>query len=130
MLIGIYHAAVRDSYEVTVAGREFCIGYAFDQLFMLSSICNEVFDRHDMQIVLFGEFLQVGHAAHRTVGSHNLADDTGGVQASQSSKVNTRLGMASSYQHTAIGVSQRENVTWPAQILWLGGGVDHRCDRC
>jgi hypothetical protein len=126
VLISVYHAAVRYGYEVTVAGRQFCVCYAFNQLFMLTSIRNEVFDGHDMQVMLLGELFQVGHSTHRAVRRHNLADDTGWVQACHSSEVNARLGVAGSHQHTAVGVSQWKDVARPAQVIWLGGGVNHR----
>ena len=63
------------------------------------------------QAVLLGELLEVGHARHRAVVAHDLADDAGGLEPGEAREIDRALGLPGAHQHAAA--LARSGKTWP-----------------
>ncbi len=59
--------------EVAVAGRDARLGHAPHELLAVPAVADEVRDRDELQAVLGGELLQLGHPGHRAVVVGDLA---------------------------------------------------------
>ena len=61
--------------------------------------------------MLHGELLEVGHARHRAVVVHDLADDAGGLQPGEAREIDRALGLPGAHEHAAA--LARSGKTWP-----------------
>ena len=74
------------------------------------------------------ELDQLGHAGHRAVVVHDLADHAGGPQAGEAGEVDRALGLAGAHEHAALAGAQREDVARGAPDPRAGVGVDGDAD--
>ena len=91
---------------------------------LVAAVADEVGDRDEQQVVLGRERLQLGHARHRAVVVHDLAEHAGGVQPGHAGQVDRGLGVTGPLEHAALAVAQREDVTGPGEVVGPGGGVE------
>ena len=91
---------------------------------MLEAVRDDLRDADDVQIVLGGNDLELGHASHRAVGVHDLAEDRGRLEASQASEVDRRFGLARSNEHAASLRAQREHVAGAGEVRRTCSRVD------
>src|SRR6266849_1783131 len=98
------------------------------QALPLHPVVDHVPDAEDEQAVPGREFLQIGHARHRSVVVHHLADDAGGDQARQARQVDRSFRLPGAHQHAALARLEREYVPGPHHVARLGLGVDRRLD--
>ena len=73
--------------------------------------------------------LEVGHARHRAVVVHDLADHAGRVQAGQPREVDRRLGLAGALEHAAGLGLEREDVAGLDEVARRRLRVDRDLDR-
>jgi hypothetical protein len=89
---------------------------------------DQVGDRHDEQPVAAREGHQVGHARHRAVLVHDLADHGHRTGAGEARQVDGALGLARAAQHAARHRAQREDVARAHEVLGpalrIGGDLD------
>jgi hypothetical protein len=94
----------------------------------LKAVLNEVFDGDERQVVAGREGLQVGHAGHRAVVVHDLADDAGGGEAREAREVDAALGLTRTLEHAPGPRPQREDVSGRHEVfgaaLGRGGHAD------
>ena len=74
MTFMIQNAFERDHPEVSVRRRQRALANLQDESLGAQAVANQVRYRDDFQPVLLGEFLEVGHARHRPIFFHDLAD--------------------------------------------------------
>ena len=72
---------------------------------------------------------QVGHARHRPVLVHHLADDARRYEPGQPGEIDRGLGLAGAQEHAAVARAQREDVAGPDEVLAARRGVDRDLDR-
>ena len=72
---------------------------------------------------------EVGHARHRAVGVHDLADHARGRAAGEAGEVDGGLGLARALQHAARARAQREDVAGLDEVARPHGGIDGDLDR-
>ena len=65
---------------------------------------------HELDAVRRAELDEVGHARHRPVGLHDLADHAGRAHAGEPGEVDRGLGLAGALEHAAGARAQREDV--------------------
>ena len=91
----IHIVFVDDQFEfAAVPGRDRGRRRPADQRFVLHPEIDEVRDRDDLEVVFPREELQIGHARHGPVVLHDLADDTGGLQARETGEIDGAFGLA------------------------------------
>ena len=77
---------------------------------MLAAVGDQVGDRDHVQAIPRAVVDQFGHARHRAVVVHHLADHTGGVQPRQAREVHGGLRLARALQHAAGAALERKDV--------------------
>ena len=123
------HLAERDRRELAVGRREAHRRHPLDQLLGAAPVLDQVLDRDHLDPVPLAVRDQVGHARHRPVLVHDLADDAGGVQARQAREVDRRLGLAGALQHAAGAGAEREDVAGLDEVVRALRRVDRHLDR-
>ena len=83
---------------------------------LVAPVLHEVGNPQDAQVVLGGEALELGHARHRTVNAHDLADDAGGLEAGHACEVDGRFGVARPRQDAAGLGAQGQQAPRPDQV--------------
>ena len=96
---------------------------------MLAPVGDQVGDRDHLQPVALAVRDQVGHARHRAVVVHDLADHAGRGQAGEPREVDRRLGLAGALEHAAGLGLEREDVAGLDEVARPRGGVDRDLDR-
>ena len=103
-------------------------GARADELLRSPAILDEVGDRDHLEGVLPAVRDQVGHAGHRAVLVHDLADDPGRVEAGEAGKIDRRFGLTRSFEHPAGAGPQREDVPGLHEVFRACAGVDGHLD--
>ena len=83
---------------------------ALDELLVPAPVLDQVGDRDHLQPVPLAVRHEVGHAGHRPVLVHDLADDAGRVEAGEAREVDRRLRLAGAHEDAAVAGAQREDV--------------------
>ena len=105
------------------------VGDALHEPLVLHPVPDQIGDRDERQAVPLREPREIGHARHRAVAIHDLADDAGRRQAGQPRQIDGGFGMSGAHQHAAVARAQRKDVSGPEQILRPGGRIDRRLHR-
>ncbi len=79
---------------------------------VLEAIGDQIFDGADLEPVNFCKAREVGHARHRAVFVHDLADDGRWVEPSELCEIDRRFGVTSTNEHAAFAGDQRKDMTW------------------
>ena len=87
-----------------------------DQGLVAAPVLDQIRDRADLEVVLLREDLELGHARHRPVVVHDLADHAGRRAAGQAREIDDALGLASPYEDAAVPRPQGEDVARTGQI--------------
>ena len=111
VLLARERLAVGDGLEVAVVGRQPDGDDALDELLGALAVLDQVGDRDDLQAVALAELDEVGHAGHRPVVVHDLADDAGRGEAREPREVDGRLRLPRALEHAAGAGAEREHVT-------------------
>ena len=82
---------------------------------MLVAIGDQIADRADLHVVLFGKLDQIRQAGHGAIGPHDLADHARGVQPGQPRNIDRRLGMARAHQNAACPCPQGKDMAGGGQ---------------
>ena len=118
MGIGADIVFIGDHREVAVAGGELGFGHAAHaELTVPQMVTDEVAHSGDLEVVLFGEFLQIGHTGHRPVVFHDFADDGGGFQSGEHGEVHAAFRLSGAGEHAAGLGTEREHMAGRHQIL-------------
>ena len=104
--------AERDRRELAVGRRQPHGGHPLDELLVPAAVLDQVGDGDQLQPVLAAEGDQVGHARHRPVLLHHLADDAGRDQARRGGRgrPRPRSGRCARARRRARA---RSGKTWP-----------------
>src|SRR5215207_1288241 len=81
------------------------------------TILDDLGHRHQLDVVFFGEFLEVGDARHRAVLFHDLADHTGRLEPGEPGEVDGGLGLACALQYATWLRPQGEYVSRHHEVL-------------
>ena len=90
---------------------------------------DQVLDRDHLQPVLGAVGDQIGHARHRAVVVHHLADHAGRDQAGQTRQVDARLGVPGALEHAPGLGLERVDVAGLDEIAGTAVRVDRHLDR-
>ena len=115
--------------EVAELGRQPRLDHALDQLVVPAPVGDQVGDGDHLQPVLRAVALEVGHARHRAVVVHHLADHAGRVEAREPREVHGRLGLPGALEHAAVLRLQREDVAGLDEVVRPRARVDRHLDR-
>ena len=129
VVLVVDQGAVADGGELPEGGRQLGRDDPLDQLLGAPPIGDQVGDRDHLQVVLRAVVDQVGHARHRPVLVHHLADHPGRDQAGEPGEVDRRLGLTGALQDAAVLRLQREDVARLDQVPRLGVRIDRHLDR-
>ena len=121
--------AERDGGELAVGGRQADGGHALDELLRAAPVLDQVLDRDQLDPVALAVRDQVGHARHRPVLVHDLADDAGRVEAREPREVDRGLGLARALEDAAGARAQREDVARLDEVVRALARVDRDLDR-
>ena len=94
-----------------------------------AAVLDQVGDRDHLQLVPLAVVAEVGHAGHRAVVLHDLADDAGGDQAGEPREVDRGLGLAGALEHAAATGAKREDVARLDEVARSRRRVDRDLDR-
>ena len=83
---------------------------ALHQRLVAAAVFDQVGDGADLQLVLGGEFHQVGQPRHGAVVAHDFAQHRGGREAREAREVAAGLGVPGAHQHAAVLRDQRKHV--------------------
>jgi len=111
--------AERDRGEAAVLRRQVDLHHALDELLRLAAVLDQVGDRDHPQPVLLAVRHEVGHARHRPVLVHDLADDAGRNEPGEPGEVDRRLGLAGPDEHAAVPRAQRKDVARLDEVVRL-----------
>ena len=118
-----------DRLEVAVCRREPDRGRALDELLRPPAVLDQVGDRDQPETVALAELDEVGHARHRPVLAHDLADDARRVQPREARKVDGSLGLAGPPQDATAPGTERKDVAGLDEVGRPLGRVDRDLDR-
>ena len=110
-------------------GRQLDLGLPLDQLLGAAPVGDQVLDRAELEAVLLAELDEVGHARHRAVLLHDLADHAGRRQAREPREVDRALGLARALERAAGARAQREDVAGLHDVARAHAGIDRDLDR-
>ena len=104
-------------------------GDALDEFFARLTIGDEIGDRDPLQLVLFGEVvdLRSGHDGAVVIGE--FADHADRRQAREPAEIDRRLGMAGAHQHAAVARDERKHMAGPDEIGRAHIAVGERAHR-
>ncbi len=102
---------------------------ALDQLLAKSPVTDQLFDRDDGNVVLGGQFLQLGEAGHAEVAlAADFDQHAHGPESGHPHQIDRRFGMPGTSQHTAVLGQEGRHVTGLHKIVGsrvgLGQGTD------
>ncbi len=96
---------------------------------MAAAVGDQVRDRDHLQPVALAVGRQVGHARHRPVVVHDLADHAGRDQPGEPGEVDAGLGLPDALQHAAGLGLEREHVAGLDELPRARVGIDRHLDR-
>ena len=94
-----------------------CPRDALDQLVVAAPVRDQVGDRDHLELVLRAVALEVGHARHRAVVVHHLADHAGRVEPGSRARSTAASGLPGALEHAAGLRLQREDVARLDEVL-------------
>ena len=118
-----------DRLEVAVRRREPHRGRALDELLRPPAVLDQVGDGDQPESVPLAEPDEVGHARHRPVLAHDLADDARRVQPREAREVDGSLGLARAAQHSTAPGTERKDVSGLDEVGRPLRRVDRDLDR-
>ena len=121
--------AERDRGELAVRRRQPHGRHPLDQLLVPAAVLDQVGDRDQLSPCRSQYGIRSGHAGHRPVLVHDLADDAGRDQAGEAREVDGGLGLARALEHAAGARAQREDVAGLDEVLRRPRRVDRDLDR-
>jgi hypothetical protein len=95
------------------------VGHALDQLLVLRAVADEVGDGAELEAVALRERDEIGHARHRAVGVHDLADDRRGREPRELGEIAARFRVTGADQHAALLRHHRKHVARLHDVLGL-----------
>ena len=104
-------AFVREADEIPVRRRKSELRDALDELLVPHAVRDEIFDRHEFEIVFFCEFAQVVQAHHRAVVVHDLANDACRFETGKPREIDRGFGLTRAHEHAAVARAQRKGMT-------------------
>jgi len=107
---------VPDQPARTVAGGEFAVGHAVDQLFHPAAVANEILDGDDLQLELLRQFPQLRAIGPVAVRVEDLDEHARRFKSRQSRQIDRGFGVPRAPQHSAFFRDQREEVSWANEI--------------
>ena len=126
---GLGAALVGVDREVAEDGGQVGVGIAaHGDLAVLDAVADDVAHGGDLEAVLFGEDLELGHAGHGAVFVHDFADDAGGLEAGELGKIDAAFGLARALEHAAGAGAQRKDVAWGHEVFGTGAVGHGRTD--
>src|SRR5690348_1945064 len=78
--------------------------------------------------MLVAELDEVGHARHRAVLVHDLADNAGGNHAGEPREIDRAFRLTGANEHAALARAQREDVSRTREITGARLGIDGDLD--
>src|ERR1700677_8439 len=106
--------------ELTEPGRQPTRRDLSHELSVVSSICDQVSNAVQKEIVFRHEARELGQARHCSVSAHDLAYNSSRWQGSKPNEVEGCLGVPRTLRHSAGTSSKREDVSRRAEIGWHG----------
>ena len=91
---------ITDDGEIAELGRKSRLRHAVDQPFRLQAVGDELGHRHERQMVLAGNGLEIGPPRHGAVGVEDFADDSRRQESRQPGEIHAGLGLPHPLQHT------------------------------
>ena len=125
VLVVVHIVVIGDGGELPQVGGQFDGGPAVDEGLVPQPVLHQVGDGGDLDIVLFGKFLQVRHPGHGAVILHDFADHRGALETRQAGQVRGTLGLPGAHQNPALPGPDGKNVPRAHQVVRLGV-VRHR----
>ncbi len=127
----IDQALVRVRTEVSEWRGDRRLGDSLHEHLEVTSVLDQVGDRDQLHPVLSRDPDQLGHAGHRAVLIHDLADHACRKHARHGGQVDRRLGVARTAQYSPVPRAQREDVPRLLEVARLDicGGHRLRGDR-
>ena len=129
VVLVVHERAEADAGEVAELGRQLSLDDALDQLVVPAPVGDQVGDRDHLELVPGAVRLEVGHARHRAVVVHHLADHAARVEAGQPGEVHRGLRLAGALEHPAGLRLQREDVPRLDEVARAAARVDRDLDR-
>src|SRR5450759_4394433 len=131
VVAAVDHGFVAHGLEVAILGGHRHGGGPADELLVAAPVLDEVGDGDDLEAVLLGVRDEIGHAGHRAVVVHDLADDGRGVQAGEAREVDAGLRLPRALEHAAGARHEGEHVSRLHERLgpglWIDGHLDGVC---
>ena len=128
MLLPVTLLTEGDDAEMTVFGRHVDFLAHLDERFLAETVGYEVLDGDNLQLVLMGEDLQLGHAGHGAIVVHDLHECASRVEACQFTEVDGGFGMSAATQHTVLLGIEGVDMAWTTEGLGcrrrVGEGTD------
>ena len=115
--------------EVAVVRREPHGDHPLDELLGAPPVLDQVGDGDELEVVALAEPDQIGHARHRPVVVHDLADDARGCQPRQPGEIDRGLGLARTLEDTSVSRAEREDVARVDEVVGRRLRVDRDLDR-
>ena len=121
VLLAADELAVADRRELAPRRRQAHRGLALDEALGAAAVLDQVGDGAQLEAVLGAELHEIGHARHRPVGLHDLADHARRAHAGEPREIDRGLGLAGALEHAAGARAQREDVTGLDDVARAGG---------
>src|SRR6266704_1203783 len=83
----------------------------------IETIAREICDRYHQQIVLLAEFDKVRQTSHAAVVIDDLADHSGGLQASETRQIDCRFCLAAPFENAAGPSTKWKNMSGSGEIF-------------
>ena len=129
MRLAVQQAFVGVDLELAELGGQPRGGNLPHQPLVLHPVLDQVGDGDERKMETLRQSAQLGHARHRAVARHDLANDTGRRQAGEACQIDRRFGVAGADEDASLTRAQRKHVTRAQEILRLRVGRDRRRDR-
>ena len=89
---------------------------ACDELFIPPAVRDHLLDRDQLDVVLGGEGLEIGHACHGSVGLHDLGDHPRRIKPAEYCKVHRGLSLAGTSEHASIRCAKGKCVSGHGEV--------------
>ena len=120
MLAVVDGDAIAVRREVAVGSGQAGLGHAHHVKLVAATVADERLDGDHRQAVLVDERAQLGASLHRAVVVDNLDQHPRRRESGEFGQVDSCLGVAAADQHTALAVTQREDVAGAGELPGLG----------
>ena len=116
MLLVVQQRHVSMRRELAIPSGDACRPEMLNQFLMAATVADQVGDRDEVEVVLDGEDLQVGHSSHRPVVVHDLAQHADRLTVGQSAQVNGGRGVTGPLEDPAGSSPQRKDVPRSSEL--------------